>query len=1325
MPPLIRIAGLLCVTALTAAMLTAQPGTVSTMLGAIPEGEGLPAVRAPLYFPSSLAIDSQGRLLVHEFYRVRRIEPDGKLSTLIGNGGIVFANLDSTRDFTVRAGDPFWSDRVAAGPGEVIYLATVGDFACASGTLDGALIYRLTPPETLRLIFGTSPCDGRNQNEGVTATQAHTRFINDLVVDRDGRIYFADPRLNRVRRIDADGLVRTVAGTGNASADGDGGPAVNASLRGPLAITVSPAGELYIADSGNGRIRKVDAAGVISTFALMEVVTLLRWEAGGTLLASGGRVIRRYASNGESFQELYDASRTSRGLIRRIEPGPDGSVIVAHDYQVVRLNPDGSEAGLIAGVPGDAGSAGPPQFTRAVFPTKTAFDSKGNLWFADRVGLRRVNDTGVTETLTAQPVSFAISKEDRVLILNNDSIDELDGVNRPRLIAADKLNSRDLTDLVYNSAGDLFVADRQNHRVLRIRADGEPVVFAGTGRAGNTGDGGRATAADLNQPEALAVGPDDSLYVAGRAAIRRITPDGTISTIIGGVRNCLNGPNFDSLTDFGNCRFNSVAVDRRGDLYFTMGDGLRFHSGIQRVRGGSVVRVAGREERGFAGDGGPASSAVFFAPRGLSIAPDGDLVTADSNNHRIRRIQGFSPFTLGATRVSLASTLNGPPQEERVTLASSDGETRRFRIEISYTGRDGWLAVSPSTGEVTRTQIESLRFLADPARLPKGIYTARVIISDPAGSDLIDLPVTLLVSGTPGQLALAQTGFTFIAASGSTAPPPQFLSLRNIGTGSIPFTASVSTLAGGNWLTVTPAAGVIDGANSPRLTMQANPAGLSPGIYFGLVSVNAAVADNAPWSAVVLFQVLAAGQQPAPVVDPAGLIFTSANPQSISLSNARASAINYTLTLSFPDRRTWFTLPANVLSGAIPAGQTARIDIRPDLAGVPPGQYRAQMTVRFLPDNTTRVVELLLVIANTSGGAKDSAGATGCRPARLLPMFQQPGGGFAGVAGWPQLIQVQVVDDCQEALRQGRVRITFTNGDPPLTLSHQSNGIWTGTWAPSRVATRLDLTARAESFDPALAGQQMVTGGLREDNERPLIQPGGIFSEASQLRQAPVAIGSNVILQGARLTRQPSVSANTPLPARLGDLSILVGSRALGLQRTSDGEVRAVLPYSLPDSTVHQVIVQRGAAYSLPEPMLVTGAQPAIFSVTGTGAGQGEVYVATEEGSQLADAARPAFPGEDIVIIATGLGAVNPAVPDGGAGAADPVSNVVSPVTVLVQGREAKVKSAALIPGQPGRYQIVATLPDDVAPDASARVVLTVGEQSVSAPVTICVTRRP
>ena len=109
----------------------------------------------------------------------------------------------------------------------------------------------------------------------------------------------------------------------------------------------------------------------------------------------------------------------------------------------------------------------------------------------------------------------------------------------------------------------------------------------------------------------------------------------------------------------------------------------------------------------------------------------------------------------------------------------------------------------------------------------------------------------------------------------------------------------------------------------------------------------------------------------------------------------------------------------------------------------------------------------------------------------------------------------------------------------------------------------------------------------------------------------------------------------------------------------------------------------------------------------------------TEDGLVLADGARPARPGEEIVIYATGLGAVDPAVPEGAAGLPDPLSNAKAGVRVQIQGKEAVVKSAALDPSGPGRYAVIAVVPDDAVPAANAPVVVIASDQATSPAVTM------
>jgi RHS repeat-associated protein len=223
--------------------------------------------------------------------------------------------------------------------------------------------------------------------------------------------------------------------------------------------------------------------------------------------------------------------------------------------------------------------------------------------------------------------------------------------------------------------GSIYVADFDRNQVSKIAPDGTVSIFAGTGTAGFSGDGGPATQAALNGPFRLAVGPDGSLYINDfkNSRIRRVAGDGTISSLAGpGIMG--RAPGGMALGPDGSLYVADLvgAVRRRrpdGSIQLVAGNGsgsgdgipatqarLGFSDGVAVaadgtffVTGDSVIRkvgpdgvittVAGDMNRsGYAGDGGPASQALLDLPRGLAIAPDGSLYIGDANNYRIRRL---------------------------------------------------------------------------------------------------------------------------------------------------------------------------------------------------------------------------------------------------------------------------------------------------------------------------------------------------------------------------------------------------------------------------------------------------------------------------------------------------------------------------------------------------------------------------------------------------------------------------------------------------------------------------------------------------------------
>ncbi|MCP5197341.1 MAG: hypothetical protein H6974_11225 [Gammaproteobacteria bacterium] len=271
--------------------------------------------------------------------------------------------------------------------------------------------------------------------DGGPATQAGLYYPDDVAVGPDGSLYIADTYHHRIRRVGPDGIITTVAGNGASGFSGDGGPATQASLHGPAGIAVAPDGSLYIADSGNRRVRWVRPDGTITTVA--------------------GSGQNGYDDDGRP------ATQAKLSSIKGVAVGPDGSLYIADTYKnrVCRVGLDG----ILTTV------AGP----------------SGYIWGSGGAGLS--GDGGpATQARFNLPWKITVGLD-----------------------------------------GSLYIADYGNHRIRRVGPDGITTTVAGTRLIyGISGDGGPATQAALYHPQGVAVGPDDSLYLADshNQRVRRIGP---------------------------------------------------------------------------------------------------------------------------------------------------------------------------------------------------------------------------------------------------------------------------------------------------------------------------------------------------------------------------------------------------------------------------------------------------------------------------------------------------------------------------------------------------------------------------------------------------------------------------------------------------------------------------------------------------------------------------------------------------------------------------------------------------------------------------------
>jgi len=333
-------------------------------------------------------------------------------------------------------------------------------------------------------------------------------------------------------------------------------------------------------------------------------------------------------------------------------------------------------------------------------------------------------------------------------------------------------------------------------------------------------------------------------------------------------------------------------------------------------------------------------------------------------------------------------------------------------------------------------------------------------------------------------------------------------------------------------------------------------------------------------------------------------------------------------------------------------------------------------------------------------------------PTRLLPLLTSIGSDFSLPASWPTPIEARVVDDCGNNLTSGAVVASFSNGDAPLPLLSLRDGRWAATWQSRNVSQRqVSINLAARQPEQSLSGAIQISGALGGNANPPVIATRGVLNAASLVPGNFVAPGSLVTLLGTRLSEGQG-QGSFPLDTQLAGTRVAIAGRALPLLYSSDGQVNALIPYDLPFNARHQLIIRRGNSLSTPETVTVAPALPAIFTLDGSGAGQGQIFVVAGDGSQtLVGKENPAKTGDSLLIVAGGLGAVDAVIEPGAAAPDSPSARAVNAISISIGGVDAPVSSAILAPGRGGVYQIAAKLPQGVEPGDSIPVTLTVAGQ--------------
>ncbi|OGG55371.1 MAG: hypothetical protein A3F84_06175 [Candidatus Handelsmanbacteria bacterium RIFCSPLOWO2_12_FULL_64_10] len=725
-------------------------GVITTFAGGGSDfGEGIPATQASLSYPNDVAVDARGNVYFTDSGRIRRVGPDGILTTFAGTGNWDFsgdggpARLASLRD----------PQGVAVDVRGFVYIADAGNHR----------IRRVDPNGIITTFSGTGFQEF--SGDGGQASLAGLSRPQGVAVNASGVLYIADSENQRIRRVgstwtDGPFVVLstpsltfdntsvgstsqrqvTIFNVGNQSLTITG---VAATGLDPSHFTASPttatvaAGDTalitvtFAPTSSGAKTASLsvahNAAGSPATVALSGL--------GIGVAPAGQGIITTFAGSGPVGQSQggYSGDGGLAILARLSNPygvavDRKGNVYIADSWnsRVRRVDPNGVITTFAGGryySDGSLGDGGPATQANLSNPNGVAVDTAGVVYIADQSNnrIRRVGLDGIITTFAGGGLSFGDGGLATQARLRN-----------PQGVAVD-------------TRGNVYIADFDNQRIRRVGIDGIITTVAGGG-IGGFGDGIPATLASLGSPFNVDVDKRGNIYIVESSRIRRVGLDGIITTVAGGGGSTSNGIPATQAS-LGGPR--DVAVDDRGFIYIAEASNNR----VRRVGLDGIINAfAGTGLRDFSGDGGPAPNAGLEQPYGVAVDTAGAVYIADTYNNRIRRVSSTwlsgPAIALSVSSLKFDVTQVGAMSQRTFTILNVGGGN------LSITG-------------ITVVGPDSLQFTASPT-------TVTVAAGDAAQVTVTFAPTSTGPKSASLSIAHNAPGSPSTVALGMSAPSPDF-----------------------------------------------------------------------------------------------------------------------------------------------------------------------------------------------------------------------------------------------------------------------------------------------------------------------------------------------------------------------------------------------------------------------------------------------------------------------------------------------------------------------------------------------------------------------